>query len=161
MTLDNQVIRIPPAPSAKPILGKQSSASNMPLSHTKPKPSSFSQPVHHLDEQWVSELLAKQQQERNMRKDLCPDLAMSSASWLMACDLYAGYLNNERRLVTAVCAMSGAPNTTAIRWLRAMENSGVVKRNIAPNDKRMHLIQMTNVGLFQMNKWVAWMYSNE
>lgn len=64
-------------------------------------------------------------------------------AWSMILDLYRSYLKNERLSVTAVCIGSGVPETTALRYLRELEERGYVERIPDENDRRRIFSKLT------------------
>ncbi len=64
-------------------------------------------------------------------------------AWSMLIDLYRAELKGQRLSVTSVCIGSGVAGTTALRYVRALENRGYVSRMPDPDDKRRAFIQLT------------------
>lgn len=69
------------------------------------------------------------------------DLLFDPAWWMLH-DLFLAKLRGKRLSVTAVTIGSGAPDTTALRYLRLLEARGYVQRVPDETDKRRHFIEI-------------------
>lgn len=69
------------------------------------------------------------------------DLLFDPAWWMLH-DLFLAKLRGKRLSVTAVTIGSGAPDTTALRYLRLLEERGYVQRVPDETDKRRHFIEI-------------------
>lgn len=80
---------------------------------------------------------------RRMRLKFFDDDLLFDPAWSMMLDLYRSGLRGEQLSVTAACLSSGVPETTALRYLRALETRGYVERVSDPNDRRRYFIMLT------------------
>ena len=64
-------------------------------------------------------------------------------AWNILLDCYACELDGRSITVSDACVASGAPYTTALRWLRALEDRGLIERKDDTNDRRRAFIVLT------------------
>ncbi len=67
----------------------------------------------------------------------------SDPAWSILLDAYASDLDGRRISVSDVCIASGVPNTTALRWLKALEDQGLMKRENDARDRRRAFVSLT------------------
>ncbi len=67
-------------------------------------------------------------------------------AWDMLLDLEAARLDSVQMYVTAVCASSGATQSTALRKLAILEAAGLVQRYINDGDRRRVCLRITDQG---------------
>jgi DNA-binding MarR family transcriptional regulator len=81
-----------------------------------------------------------------------PDL-FADPAWSMLLDLYRAHLAQHRLCITSLCHGSGAPVSTAIRWLSALEQRGLTVRFRDPLDGRRYFIELTPEGIDAMARY--------
>lgn len=74
-------------------------------------------------------------------------------AWDMLLDLYRAELDQHRVSVTSLCTASGVPTSTALRWLRALEDDGLIARRQDPLDGRRSFVALTNAGIEAMGAY--------
>lgn len=75
---------------------------------------------------------------------------LGEAGWRMLLDLS---LRHPRGVpVSSACLATGAPYTTGLRVLRALQQDGFVSRSDHPSDGRSGIITITEAGLQQVSK---------
>jgi DNA-binding MarR family transcriptional regulator len=67
----------------------------------------------------------------------------SDPAWSILLDAYASDLDGRRISVSDVCIASAVPHTTALRWLKALEDQGLMKRENDPRDRRRAFVTLT------------------
>ncbi len=67
-------------------------------------------------------------------------------AWDMLLDLFLQELAGRRVCVSSLCMASLAPSTTALRWIRALEDAGLVGRTRDPDNGRRVFVALTGVG---------------
>jgi DNA-binding MarR family transcriptional regulator len=67
----------------------------------------------------------------------------SDPAWSILLDAYASDLDGRRISVSDVCIASGVPSTTALRWLKALEDQGLMKRENDARDRRRAFVTLT------------------
>lgn len=65
-------------------------------------------------------------------------------AWDMLLVLYIAELSFRRVSVGALCSGAVVPATTALRWITALENKGLILRRKDPLDQRRVYISLTN-----------------
>lgn len=83
-----------------------------------------------------------------------PDLFCDPA-WDMLLDLFLHESMQRRVCVSSLCIASGAPSSTALRWIRALENVDLVERSRDPADGRRIYIGLTPVGHANIADYLA------
>jgi Winged helix DNA-binding domain len=83
-----------------------------------------------------------------------PDFFCDPA-WDMLLDLFLQQSMQKRVCVSSLCVASCAPSTTALRWIRALEDAGLVERSRDPADGRRIFVQLTPVGHAKISGYLA------
>ena len=68
----------------------------------------------------------------------------SDPCWLMCLDIYTSTTKNQNVSITSVAHGSEIPVTTAIRYLNALTNDGVLKKQTSQNDNRVTFLSLTD-----------------
>lgn len=84
---------------------------------------------------------ARQLRQRFFSPDLFADPA-----WDMLLDLTLARAEHRRVSVTSLCIASGVPTTTALRWIKLLEQAGLVKRIEDDTDRRRAFVTLTEQG---------------
>jgi DNA-binding MarR family transcriptional regulator len=81
---------------------------------------------------------------RNMRATIfgAPDLFQDPA-WDILLDLYAADLEGRPVSVSSACIASMVPASTALRWIKVLENRGLVTRGHDEGDARRRYVFLT------------------
>ena len=95
-------------------------------------------------------LLARRARTRFFSKGLFADPA-----WDILLDLLNSRLSHRRVSVTSVCVASNVPTTTALRWIRLLENEGLVRRQADPFDGRRFYIELTEQADASLTQYFA------
>lgn len=74
-------------------------------------------------------------------------------AWDMLLDLAASDAEGARVSVTSLCIAAGVPATTALRWLKQMEQSGIFVRVADPADKRRAFIELSEGSRIAMQRY--------
>lgn len=83
------------------------------------------------------------QGRRRRRKYLPADL-FGEPGWDILLDLFAAGLQDRTISVTSACVGADVPPTTALRWIRLMEDHGLVERTEHVADQRVSLLRLTD-----------------
>jgi DNA-binding MarR family transcriptional regulator len=67
----------------------------------------------------------------------------SEPAWDILLDLLRAEIAQQRVSVSSLCIASGAPATTALRYLKAMERQAMVIRRADPHDRRRIFVELT------------------
>lgn len=74
-------------------------------------------------------------------------------AWDMLLELYAVALEQRKVSVSGICFASGAPFTTALRWLEKLHESGFVERQNDELDARRIWVRLSDCGLSRMRMY--------
>ena len=87
-------------------------------------------------------------QERGRRRErhLPADL-LGEPSWQMLLELFVQFAGGAKVSTKSLCIISGCPDTTALRQIDRLEESGLVKRSQSLEDKRVTLVELTRKGV--------------
>jgi DNA-binding MarR family transcriptional regulator len=92
-------------------------------------------------------LLARQLHEfRRRRSSYIPADLLGEPGWDLLLDLYASEYEGRLISVTSGSIASGAPTTTGLRWIRALETGGLIRRQPSRDDRRRYDLVMTHAG---------------
>lgn len=92
---------------------------------------------------------------RRRRDRLFPSGLFADPAWDMLLDLFMHQAKGRRVSVTSLCIASSVPNTTALRWLGALEAKGLVTRIPSEIDRRSSEIRLTRPALIAMRDWLS------
>jgi DNA-binding MarR family transcriptional regulator len=76
-------------------------------------------------------------------------------AWDMLLALYAHSDDGPRHSIGRLVVFSGAPSTTALRWLDYLEKERLVMRHPNPTDRRSEYIQLTDKGRAKMEEYLS------
>lgn len=74
-----------------------------------------------------------------------------SSRWDIMLDLFQADARSKSVSVSSACLGAGCPATTALRYIRLLENDGLLERTRDPNDKRRAFIALTGKGRARMH----------
>jgi len=83
-----------------------------------------------------------------------PDFFCDPA-WDMLLDLFLQQCMEKPVCVSSLCVASCAPSTTALRWIRVLEQAGLVERSRDPADRRRIFVRLTSVGHAKIAGYLA------
>ena len=98
---------------------------------------------------------------RRARNEFLPDDLLGEPVWDMLLDLFIASHESKEISVSSVCIASGAPATTALRWLSRMEELGLIERTNDRNDRRRVCVAITPQAKSGMERWLAWFASTQ
>ncbi len=75
-------------------------------------------------------------------------------AWEMLLILYVEH-QRSRLTVSRLCAESGAPSTTALRWLEYLEDQQLVQRRAHATDGRMSYVELTDKAVEQLESYLS------
>lgn len=84
---------------------------------------------------------------RKKRANFFPsDIFFGEPAWDILLDLAIQKCAGREISVTSACIASGAPMTTALRWVSVLEAEGLAMRQQDPMDKRRFFLAITDAG---------------
>lgn len=75
-------------------------------------------------------------------------------AWDLLLDLYIAHVERREVAVTSACIAANVPPTTALRWISALVQRGLVERASDPNDRRRILLRLSNAGQAAMEQYL-------
>lgn len=94
-------------------------------------------------------LKARRAREHFFGRDLFADPA-----WDILLEAYAAYSEDQSTSVTALCNAAAVPSTTALRWVRKLEQDGFLARRDDPVDGRRTWIEITPAAAATMRRYI-------
>lgn len=94
-------------------------------------------------------LLAKAEaayKERRRREKLLGKKLFGEPAWDMLLDLYTNSLKGRNVSTTSLCGASMVPNTTALRWIKLLEDAGLVEKTASTADARVQYLALSKRG---------------
>lgn len=92
---------------------------------------------------------------RRLRAELFGEGLFADPAWDMLLDLAAARAARKHVSITALCIASGVPTTTALRWIRLLEQAGLVLRAEDPTDRRRSHVSLTDKAAGAMARYLA------
>lgn len=97
-----------------------------------------------------SVIRARRLRTRYFSEDLFADPA-----WDIMLDLLRAEASGTRVSVSSLCLAAGVPATTALRWLKLMENQRLVIRRNDPHDGRRIFVELAPETSLALNRYFA------
>jgi len=94
-----------------------------------------------------------QYESRRVRERFFEKKIFGEPAWDMLLELYAGELNDEKISTTNLILSSSAPNSTALRWIKHLEDAGLVTKQSSHLDGRVQYQRITKNGFESMTKY--------
>lgn len=76
-------------------------------------------------------------------------------AWDILLDLFIAREAGRRVSVSSACIAADVPATTALRWLSALEQRGLVERQADPIDGRRVHVGLSEAAVIMMERWLA------
>jgi DNA-binding MarR family transcriptional regulator len=95
-------------------------------------------------------LLARRRRNKVFNKSM-----FGEPAWDMLLILYADMAEGPHHSVSRLSALSGAPPTTALRWLDYLEKERLVVREPNPTDRRSDFVELTDKGQATMERYLC------
>ena len=92
---------------------------------------------------------------RASRKTIFNDSLFADPAWDMLLDIYASHLEGRIEAVSSICVASGVPSTTAIRWIKLLEQQGWIRRSPDPSDGRRCFLALTGKAEAAMERFFS------
>ena len=91
---------------------------------------------------------------RRRRLRFFEEAMFGEPAWDMMLALYINSRSGEVFTVSRLLQFAASPPTSALRWLKYLEKSGLVSRESHPNDARSSLMRLTDQGLQALNSYL-------
>lgn len=79
-----------------------------------------------------------------LRHRTFPKAAHDQIAWAMLLVAYQHGSQRRKLSASALCSHAYAPSTTALRWLRVLEDAGMVESEVDQNDRRRRWIRISD-----------------
>ena len=73
-------------------------------------------------------------------------------AWDLLLALYIADGDQYRLKVTAACAESNVPESTALRWLSSLNEAGLIRYDSNPTDARSRYVALSSAGITMMDR---------
>jgi DNA-binding MarR family transcriptional regulator len=129
-------------------------ASNASLNHAAPADRSIFKHLEQDSDLWL--LAAKEMyKDRLARRRYFSAKLFGEPAWDILLDLYVAEKEDRAVSVTSACLAAQVPQTTAIRWIRMLEQEGFVLRDQDQHDGRRRILRISEKGYAQMTAFIA------
>jgi DNA-binding MarR family transcriptional regulator len=102
------------------------------------------------------ELIIRSDEEYQSRRDLAKifhnDEIFSQPGWDILLDLFSSHLKGKKISITSAYQAANVPATTALRWLKILEDDGLVERIKDPTDGRRSFVKVTPSAIAKLTK---------
>ncbi|WP_437441240.1 winged helix DNA-binding protein [Sphingomonas morindae] len=88
---------------------------------------------------------------RRARQRFLPTDLFADPAWDMMLDLYVARARQVRVGVSSLCIASAVPQTTALRWIKALTERGLIERQHDPVDRRRIYVALSEQAVARMN----------
>lgn len=92
---------------------------------------------------------------RQLRAECFGSDLFADPVWDMLLDLAAARIERRRVSVSSLCLASGVPSTTALRWIRTMEASNLIRREDDEIDRRRSYLALSDRAFAAMARYFA------
>jgi DNA-binding MarR family transcriptional regulator len=113
------------------------------------------------DDDFIVALLGYEHRARTLRNQTFDGTVINDSSWPLLQDLLAAHLRDEKLRTKQLCAASGLPQTTVLRYLDHLERFGVVRRESDPVDSRVTLVSITEAGALRIREYYTRLVTTE
>lgn len=92
---------------------------------------------------------------RSRRKRIFESELFGEPTWDMLLDLYVADADEVGMPVTSLCIASNVPPSTALRWIRILEDRGHIVRQPSSSDKRVTLLKLSRSAKANLDSYFA------
>ncbi|MFC3096753.1 winged helix DNA-binding protein [Alteraurantiacibacter palmitatis] len=93
-------------------------------------------------------------EQRGKRWDHIPGELLGEPAWDMLLDLFMQFAGGAKVSTTSLCMASRVPGTTALRYINALEEAGLVTRSTSEFDKRVTFVELTDQGVLAVGRYL-------
>ncbi len=90
---------------------------------------------------------------RRLRDQFFDPSLFADPAWDMLLDLMAARLERAQVAVSSLCIAAAVPPTTALRWIKAMTDHGLLERCADPEDGRRIFIRLSDSAMQAMGRY--------
>ncbi|MDE1915960.1 MAG: winged helix-turn-helix transcriptional regulator [Sphingomonadales bacterium] len=93
---------------------------------------------------------------RRRREQVFGDAALfGEPAWDIMLDLYVAAAEDKRVAVTSACIGSAVPATTALRWIKILEDRNLIEREVDEVDARRIFVRLSTTGFELMEEYLS------
>jgi len=93
---------------------------------------------------------------RRRREQVFGDASLfGEPAWDIMLDLYVAAAQDKRIAVTSACIGSAVPATTALRWIKILEDRGLIEREVDEVDARRTFVRLSPRGCDLMEEYLG------
>lgn len=96
----------------------------------------------------------KHLEARRARARFLPVDLFGEPAWDLLLDLFVAGEEGKGVSITSACIASGAPSTTALRWIGVLEERGLIVKVPDPEDGRRIYVSLTGTSHNAMLRWL-------
>lgn len=112
----------------------------------RPQPRAANQPI---TEQYVRAVLKlRRSRDRFFGAELFADPA-----WDILLELFAAEMGQRRMSVSSLCLGAAVPPTTALRWIKTLEEKGMIRRTADPMDGRRVFVSLSDEAIIAVGNF--------
>lgn len=108
-----------------------------------------------VDEESLYQIARATIKSRRLRARFMPAPMFGEPAWDMLLALYIVDKRGARETISKLCLSSGAPATTALRWLDYLQQHKLVARRQSSTDRRVVFIDLTDLGRQSIEAYFA------
>jgi predicted transcriptional regulator len=86
-----------------------------------------------------------------------PSNLFCDPAWDILLDLFDATMKSRAVSITSACAASGVAQTTALRYIRVMEDEGLITRRSDETHARRAILSIAAPGFAAMHSYVRWL----
>jgi DNA-binding MarR family transcriptional regulator len=105
------------------------------------------------DEPLFARLATEEYRARERRDRLWDGDLFGEPAWDMLLDLYIAGIAGRRLSITSLCYGARVPTTTALRWIKMLEDRGMLIRTASETDRRVFWVQLTEHTHAELNSY--------
>lgn len=90
---------------------------------------------------------------RRKRERQFPSHLLADPGWDMLLDLYAAHYEGQKVSVSSLCIAAAVPATTALRWIKTLEEDGHLVRSQDPHDGRRIFLVISDTARAKMDEY--------
>ena len=95
----------------------------------------------------LAELARHYYNVRTLRERYLPEELLGEPLWDMLLDLFICHVERRKISVTSACLASRAPPTSALRYVKLLEEVGLVEREASSSDRRSAHLHLSTEGV--------------
>lgn len=94
--------------------------------------------------------------DRRRREQVFGDASLfGEPAWDIMLDLFVAAAQEKRIAVTSACIGSAVPATTALRWIKILEDRGLIEREVDEGDARRTFVRLSPRGCELMEDYLT------